>query len=121
MRYPDMALYQEIVFLKHFFKGKYCVENVVSYYDPLIKPQEISRHYFWSNFYIAPFDGLPSSGIGGNGTEDNIPAHEKRLGFDLAKYTGIDKKLALRDMVHPALGKHILDWAQKEEHVSLFS
>ena len=34
--YPDMGLYQEIIFLKHFFKGKFCVENVISYYEPLI-------------------------------------------------------------------------------------
>ena len=27
-RYPDMKLYEEIIFLKHVFKGKYCVENV---------------------------------------------------------------------------------------------
>src|SRR5690606_6356816 len=36
IRYPDMALYQEIIFLKHFFKGKYCIENVNPYYTPLI-------------------------------------------------------------------------------------
>ncbi|MFA5299721.1 MAG: hypothetical protein WC389_16170 [Lutibacter sp.] len=40
--------------LQNFFKGKYVVENVKSYYDPLIKPQESGRHYFWSNFRI-PF------------------------------------------------------------------
>jgi len=36
--YPDMQLYQEIVLLKHHFKGKWCVENVISYYDPLYPP-----------------------------------------------------------------------------------
>ena len=50
VRYPDMALYQEIIFLKHWFKGKWVVENVKSYYDPLCKPTEVERHYFWSNF-----------------------------------------------------------------------
>ncbi len=34
--YPDMKLYQEIIFLKHYFDGKYVVENVIPYYDPLI-------------------------------------------------------------------------------------
>ena len=52
IRYPDMKLYQEILFLKHFFKGKYVVENVVSFYDPLIEPVVFCRHYFWSNFNI---------------------------------------------------------------------
>lgn len=43
--YPDMALYQEILFLKHFFKGKWVVENVIPYYEPLIKPtvEELCR------------------------------------------------------------------------------
>src|SRR3990167_3845679 len=27
-RYPDMKLYEEIIFLKHFFKGLWIVENV---------------------------------------------------------------------------------------------
>ena len=30
--YPLMSLYQEIIFLQNFYKGKFCVENVVSYY-----------------------------------------------------------------------------------------
>ena len=34
--YPDMRLYQEIILLMHFYKGKYCIENVISYYEPLI-------------------------------------------------------------------------------------
>ena len=38
-RFPDMKLYEEIIFLKHFFKGKWVVENVKPYYKPLIEPQ----------------------------------------------------------------------------------
>lgn len=51
--YPDFKLYEVIVFLKHFFKGKWVVENVVPYYKPLIDPTiRIGRHLFWSNFEI---------------------------------------------------------------------
>lgn len=50
--YPDMKLYEEILFLQGYFKGKYVVENVKSWYKPLIKPQLLQRHYFWSNFHI---------------------------------------------------------------------
>lgn len=51
--YPDFKLYEVIVFLQHFFKGKWVVENVKPYYKPLIKPTaEIGRHLFWSNFPI---------------------------------------------------------------------
>ena len=34
--YPDMNLYEEIILLKTWFKGLWVVENVKSYYDPLI-------------------------------------------------------------------------------------
>jgi len=48
-RYPDMKLYEEIIFLQHFFKAKWVVENVKSYYDPLIQPYKSTRHYYWAN------------------------------------------------------------------------
>lgn len=49
IRYADLSLYQEIIFLQHHFKGKWVVENVVPYYDPLIAGQRIGRHLFWTN------------------------------------------------------------------------
>lgn len=61
--YPDMKLYEEIIFLKHHFEGLWLVENVKPYYEPLIKPTTIlQRHLFWSNFEIADFK-LPASGL----------------------------------------------------------
>lgn len=36
VKYPDMTLYQEIILLDKYFEGKYVVENVVPYYEPLI-------------------------------------------------------------------------------------
>ena len=57
-RYPDMRLYEEIILLKHFDDGcKWVIENVKSYYEPLILPQETQRHYFWANFYISDIGG----------------------------------------------------------------
>jgi len=50
--YPDMTLYQEILFLQHYFKGKYCVENVIPYYEPLIAAQKRDRHLYWCNFML---------------------------------------------------------------------
>ena len=38
IRYPDMSLWQEIVFLDKWCKGKWVVENVKSYYPPLWPP-----------------------------------------------------------------------------------
>ena len=50
--YPDMKLYQEIIFLQHHFKGKYVVENVIPYYKPLMNPVERDRHLYWCNFIL---------------------------------------------------------------------
>lgn len=50
--FPDMNLYQEIIFLKHYFKGKWIVENVIPYYEPLIPAQKRGRHLYWCNFIL---------------------------------------------------------------------
>ena len=104
--YPDMNLYEEILFLQGYFKGKYCVENVVSWYDPLIKPQKIGRHYFWANFIIREMGVSHSSHYG------TYPELYERKGFNLSKYNGIDKRKTLRNCVEPELGGLILDCAR---------
>lgn len=123
IRYPDMALYQEIIFLQTFFKGKYCVENVVSYYEPLIKPQKSGRHYFWANFKIPP--GLDHVKIGRMGKLKEGQRGDDRhkldaLGFDLSKYKGFQKEKLLRNCVTPEIGLAIFDSARniiKENNV----
>jgi DNA (cytosine-5)-methyltransferase 1 len=50
--FPDMVLYQEIIFLQHYFKGKYCVENVIPFYEPLIPGKKRGRHLYWTNFNL---------------------------------------------------------------------
>ena len=112
IRYPDMGLWQEIIFLKHWFKGKYCIENVKSYYDPIYKPQELDRHYFWSNFFITPFIVKRGFSVTNSNESSRISAKsylkklKKLHGFD------IDDVELLRNCVYPPLGKHILDCAR---------
>ena len=50
--YPDMKLYQEVLFLDNWFSGKYCVENVIPYYEPLIPGKKRGRHLYWTNFNL---------------------------------------------------------------------
>jgi DNA (cytosine-5)-methyltransferase 1 len=50
--YPDMKLYEEIIFLDNHFEGKYCVENVTPYYEPLIPAKKRGRHLYWTNFNL---------------------------------------------------------------------
>ena len=114
IRYPDMKLYQEIIFLKHFFKGKWVVENVRSYYDPLILPVQIHRHYFWANFVIRHTDiKNPTQGLM-NSVANEPKEYQRILGINLDGFSlpGQNKKrTALRNCVLPELGKHIFDCA----------
>jgi DNA (cytosine-5)-methyltransferase 1 len=107
--YPDMRLYQEIIFLNQVwhskgtkFRGLWCVENVISYYEPLIAPQKIGRHYFWSNFFVPPLKTKDAAHHKG------IKQLEENKGFDLSKYSFERKDRILRNCVQPELGLHIL-------------
>ena len=51
--YPDLKLYEEILFLQHYYRnGKFVVENVIPYYEPLITAQKRGRHLYWTNFQL---------------------------------------------------------------------
>ena len=122
-RYPDIKLYEEIIFLKHWFKGKWVVENVKPYYEPLIKPYTCGRHYFWSNFVISD---LPIN-YGSFGTwnrnrseltqrkaiirEAQIPELLQLHGLDDFKLP--NKRQVLRNTVLPEIGKHVFNCAFK--------
>jgi DNA (cytosine-5)-methyltransferase 1 len=111
--YPDMRLYQEIVFLKHFSKPgqNWVIENVISYYDPLIRPQEVNQHYFWSNQYIP--------GKKSTTRLHDAPQAEREAfkGFSLAKYKGVDKRKLLRNCVDPSTGLHVFNAVGLEKAV----
>ncbi len=116
-RYPDMKLYEEILLLKHQFKGLWVVENVNPYYEPLIKPQKIGRHLFWSNFEI-PFFKEPKFKNFIN--EQNLNAKEKLMDWlgiyfeENIYYEGNHcPTQVLRNCVHPEIGKHIFNSAIK--------
>ena len=111
--YPDMKLYEEILLLQSYFTGKWCVENVISFYKPLIFPQEINNHYFWTNFYIRPIKKQSRSHNAGN---ERLSI---RKGFVLDKYKGIDKTKTLRNCVEPETGLHVFNEAFKNNQASL--
>ena len=114
-KYPEMSLYQQIIFLKEHFKGKYVVENVIPYYEPLIDAQKRGRHLYWTNF-ILPFDidreeskGIIS--IAGNEKIKLCKLHKIDLNF-LESYKGNqDKRKLVRNMVDYKVGKDILNAA----------
>lgn len=91
--YPDMTLYQEILFLRHHFKSRWVVENVIPYYRPLIDATKLGRHYVWSNM--------------------DIPEKEFQSN-DIRKLSGTSKRdKMLRNAVEPEIGLHILNQLDK--------
>lgn len=102
--YPDMQLYEEIIFLQYHAGCRWVVENTVSYYEPLVKPQKVARHYFWANFNI-PEIKLPAAGIR---DKNKISDWEEELGLSLSKYKIPNKRQVLRNCVDSRLGRHVL-------------
>lgn len=111
--YAEMSLYQEIILLMHFFKGLWVVENVISYYDPLIKPQVFREHYYWANFII---DGKKHAN---RGHMVGIKELTKLKGVSLDLLKGLDKLKVLRNCVEPEAGKFVFDCAFKEQQKTL--
>ena len=101
-QYIDMKLYQEIVLLKTWYKGYYCVENVIPYYEPLIKPSiELGRHLFWSNFTIS-YEKFTNIDVSRSKKEEL----SKDLGMPIPVY---DSRKLLRNCLNPKIAKHILE------------
>jgi DNA (cytosine-5)-methyltransferase 1 len=109
--YPDMMLYQEILFLQHHFKGKYVVENVIPYYEPLIPANKKGRHLYWTNF------NLPNnlSNRGGKLKEEktnseSLNHYNSFHDYDFTKYKGEQLTLKIaRNLVDYEAGKTILE------------
>ena len=115
--YPDMKLYQEILFLKGYFDGDWAIENVKPWYEPLIDANDVGRHYIWSNFHVSDIT-LPSQ----NNQYGSVEDWEELYGFDLSKWdlTNAKKQKMLRNCVHPKLGKHVFEAATKNRQTKLF-
>lgn len=107
-KYPDMSLYQEIIFLKTFFKGDWVVENVKPYYRPLIDPSFIiDRHMYWCNKTIKPYTTKEETYTN---IRDVSKQMEKAYNINLDKYVRtIRIRQALRNMVKPEHGLYILN------------
>ena len=110
--YPDFGLYEEIIFLDYWFKGKYVAENVFPYYTEFYKKlypgKEIGRHVFWSNFTIPHFETLDAKIKDGN-----ISEWEKFHKVDISGYKGNQRKdKILRNLVPYETGFHLFNLAR---------
>ena len=112
--YSDMKLYEEILFLDNFFDGKYCVENVIPYYEPLITAKKRGRHLYWTNFNL-PTVLSERDKISGLISKDDYEAIKKLCEFhdyDFFKYKGEQRRAKMaRNLVDYEAGRTILETA----------
>ena len=110
--YPNMNIYQQVLLLKTWFKGKWILENVVPYYEPLIKPTvRLGRHMFWSNFNIPTkeFTNI-----------DVARSTQEQLAEDLdMPIPRLKPRLLLRNCVNPKMGLYLFEEAFKNSQETL--
>jgi DNA (cytosine-5)-methyltransferase 1 len=111
--FPDMNLYQEILFLQHHFKGKYCIENVIPYYEPLIPAQKRGRHLYWSNFNLPNQLSTRGNKLKEESTNSESLSHYNKFhDYDFTKYKGSQLILKMaRNLVDYEAGKTIFETA----------
>ena len=107
-KYPDLKLYEEIIFLDNFFKGKWIVENVIPYYTPLIPGSKRGRHLYWSNFKIPHDLGYRAKDWGIGCTSDEVKKLCEFHEFDFYRYNGKQRRDKIaRNLVDFEVGKSI--------------
>jgi DNA (cytosine-5)-methyltransferase 1 len=117
-KYPDMKLYEEIILLETVskgknprFKGKYVVENVIPYYEPLIPAHKRNRHLYWTNFKLPNILSIrknPELGHAQKELNELCVFHN----YDFRKYKGKQPVLKIaRNLVDYEAGKTTLDAA----------
>lgn len=105
-RFPDMRLYEEIIFLQNFCKCAWVVENVRGYYKPLIAPSVFGRHFIWSNKFIMDLDYETKADL----VWDKNCDYVKRLGIDLKRrISGIRISKVYRNYMNPELGLRVFN------------
>tara|TARA_A100000171_G_C2045022_1_gene102343 strand:- start:3 stop:638 length:636 start_codon:yes stop_codon:yes gene_type:complete len=111
MKYPDMKLYQEIIFLDNYFNGKYVVENVIPFYEPLIPAKKRHRHLYWCNFNL-PKVLTQRKNPDLSRTKGLVKALSQFHDYDFTKYKGKQLRYKIaRNLVDYEAGKTILDTA----------
>jgi DNA (cytosine-5)-methyltransferase 1 len=115
-KYPDMKLYEEIILLETVskgenprFNGKYVVENVIPYYQPLIPAHKRNRHLYWTNFNLPNILSKrknPELGHVKKELDELCLFHD----YDFRKYKGKQSIVKVaRNLVDYEAGKTILD------------
>jgi DNA (cytosine-5)-methyltransferase 1 len=123
--YPDLRLYEEILFLQSYYNGKWVVENVIPYYEPLIQAHKRGRHLYWTNF-ILPGD-LNDRRFAISQTKQEFKGLCEFHDYDFSKYKGEQNKTKIaRNLVDYEAGRTIFETAlgiirkKDEKQISIF-
>jgi DNA (cytosine-5)-methyltransferase 1 len=110
--YPDMKLYEEIILLETRFQGKYCVENVIPYYEPLIPGTKRGRHLYWTNFNLPMDLNHRKTPVFGN-VKNELQLLCEFHKIDVSSYKGKQSKIKIaRNLVDYEAGKVIFNTAR---------
>lgn len=108
-----MKLYEEILFLQHYYRnGKFVVENVIPYYEPLIPALKRDRHLYWTNFNLP--NKLSSRNISGvvSQAKDELKELCKIHEIDISAYKGEQSMIKIaRNLVDYEAGLTIFNTA----------
>jgi len=106
-RYPDLRLYELIIFLRKWFEGDWIVENVIPYYKPLIIPTAtVDRHYIWSNKKIENKNFIRTEFIK---FKDDLKGIAEEFKVDIEIIPTKLRRKILRNMVRPEAGLYIFN------------
>lgn len=110
-KFIDLSLYEIIIFLENHFEGIWVVENVIPYYEPLIKPNAvISRHNFWSNIDLRDIKISNKMKLSiENARVEDFASYYQIILEKIDFKPGTKKIQIFRNMVEPEIGKLILD------------
>ena len=111
--YPEMSLYQEIILLDKWFDGKYVVENVIPYYEPLIPAKKRGRHLYWTNFNLPNSinERKDANGLM-DGAKDEVNKWCEFHDYDFYKYNGEQRRDKIaRNLVDYEAGRTIFETA----------
>ena len=108
--YPNLNLYGEILLLDYHFKGKYVVENVIPYYEPMLNPKKRGRHLYWTNFNLP--NNLNDRRFSISQTKNELNALSEFHNYNFTKYKGNQSKVKIgRNLVDYEAGRTILETA----------
>lgn len=106
--YPNLSLYAEILLLEYHFKGKYVIENVIPYYNPMLKPKKRGRHLYWTNFNLP--SNLKDRRFNISSAKQELKGLCKFHGYDFTQYQGSQPTLKIaRNLVDYEAGRTIFE------------